>query len=106
MPSGPIGAQATIAVVITRPQGRVDRLSDPFLLELVGGISDAARERGCDFLVSHAAPSTSAEHSAPLATNRPDAVLFLGQRSRFPQLNNPPSEARRAGVGEGQLPET
>src|SRR3546814_8209968 len=48
MPSGPIGAQATIAVVITRPQGRVDRLSDPFLLELVGGIGDAARERGCD----------------------------------------------------------
>src|SRR3546814_2596791 len=92
MPSGPIGAQATIAVVITRPQGRVDRLSDPFLLELVGGIGDAASERGCDFLVSHVAPSTYDDLSALMATNRADGVIFLGQSSMFAEFNKLRSE--------------
>jgi DNA-binding LacI/PurR family transcriptional regulator len=48
MPAGPIGAEATIALVVPRPQGREGRLSDPFFLELLAGVGEAARERGCD----------------------------------------------------------
>jgi DNA-binding LacI/PurR family transcriptional regulator len=87
MPAGPIGAEATIALVMTRPQGRADKLTDPFLLELVGGIGDAARERGCDFLVSHVEPATYDDLSALMTTNRADGVIFLGQSSLFPEFN-------------------
>ncbi|KAF0110310.1 MAG: LacI family transcription regulator, partial [Hyphomonadaceae bacterium] len=47
-PSGPLGAEATIAIVIPQPQAREPKLSDPFVLELVAAIGEAARERGCD----------------------------------------------------------
>jgi DNA-binding LacI/PurR family transcriptional regulator len=50
MPTGPIGATGTVALVVPRPQGRESQLDDPFFLELVAGISDGARERGCDLL--------------------------------------------------------
>ncbi len=46
MPSGPTAAAATIAIVIPRPQGREWSLSDPFVLGLVAGIGEAARQRG------------------------------------------------------------
>lgn len=105
MPAGPIGAEATIAVVITRPQGRADRLSDPFILELVGGIGDAARERGCDFLVSHVAPATYDDLSALMTTNRADGVIFLGQSSLFPEFNRLAQEESRFVVWGAQLPE-
>ena len=42
MPAGPIGAQGTIALVVPRPQGREGRLSDPFFLELLAGVGEAA----------------------------------------------------------------
>ena len=57
MPAGPTTAAATVAIVVPRPQGREARLSDPFVLELVAGIGEAARQRGCDFVVSHVAPT-------------------------------------------------
>ena len=37
-----IGAQGTIALVTPRPQGREGRLSDPFFLELLAGVGEAA----------------------------------------------------------------
>lgn len=105
MPSGPIGAEATIAVVITRPQGRAERISDPFILELVGGIGDAARERGCDFLVSHVAPANYDDLSALMSTNRADGVIFLGQSSLFADFNRLANEESRFVVWGAQLPE-
>ena len=45
MPSGPVGAEGVIALVTPRPQGREGRLSDPFFLELLAGVGEAARER-------------------------------------------------------------
>ncbi len=48
MPSGPIGADATLAVVVPAPQARDSRVADPFFLELLAGIAEAARERNAD----------------------------------------------------------
>ena len=42
MPAGPIGAEGVIALVTPRPQGREGRLSDPFFLELLAGVGEAA----------------------------------------------------------------
>jgi DNA-binding LacI/PurR family transcriptional regulator len=96
MPSGPIGATGTIALVVPRPQGRESQLDDPFFLELVAGISDGARERGCDLLISHFAPTSFDDLSAAMTTSRADGVIFLGQSSLHHALNRlaSSSEAR------------
>src|SRR5262249_44212868 len=72
-------AEATIAIVVPRPQGREGRLSDPFFLELFAGVGEAARERGCDILVSNIAPVTFEDVSVAVTTSRADGVIFLGQ---------------------------
>ncbi len=87
MPAGPIGATGTIALVVPRPQGREGQLGDPFFLELLAGISDAARDRGCDLLVSHFAPTSFDDLSAAMTTSRADGVIFLGQSSLHHALN-------------------
>jgi len=79
MPAGPIGATGTIAIVVPRPHGRTAQLADPFYLDLLAGIGDAARERGCDVLVSHFAPVSYDDLVAAMTTSRADGVIFLGQ---------------------------
>jgi DNA-binding LacI/PurR family transcriptional regulator len=105
MPAGPIGATGTIALVVPRPQGRESQLDDPFFLELVAGISDAARERGCDLLVSHFAPTSFDDLSAAMTTSRADGVIFLGQSSLHHALNRLSSTEARFAVWGAQLPE-
>lgn len=86
-PAGSVGGSQTFALVIPAPSGREARLSDPFYLALAGGIGDAARERGCDFLVSHLAPSTGDELTHLLESSRADGIVFLGQSHLHDQLN-------------------
>jgi DNA-binding LacI/PurR family transcriptional regulator len=88
MPAGPIGARGTIVIVIPRPQGRHNRLSDPFSQELVAEIGDAARDRGCDFMVSHVAPAGLEDMRALMATNRADGIIFLGQSTLHRAFND------------------
>lgn len=106
MPAGPIGAAGTIALVVPRPQGREGQLDDPFFLELFAGISDAARDRGCDLLVSHFAPTSFDDLSAAMTTSRADGVIFLGQSSLHPALNLlAQSTDTRFAVWGAQLPD-
>lgn len=104
MPAGPTAAAATIAIVIPRPQGREPKLSDPFVLELVAGIGEAARTRGCDFVVSHVAPSGFEELSELMATIRMNGVIFLGQSSLHAQFNRLAQTETRFAVWGAQLP--
>ncbi|MDQ8756787.1 LacI family DNA-binding transcriptional regulator [Sphingosinicella sp. LHD-64] len=105
MPAGPIGANGTIAVVVPPPQGREGQLDDPFFLELFAGVSDAARERGCDLLVSHLLPASFADLSAAMTTSRADGVIFLGQSSLHHALNRLAESEGRFAVWGAQLPE-
>ncbi|TFI58487.1 LacI family transcriptional regulator [Sphingomonas parva] len=105
MPAGPIGATGTIALVVPRPQGREGQLDDPFFLELFAGISDAARDRGCDLLVSHFAPTSFEDLSAAMTTSRADGVIFLGQSSLHPAFNLLAQSGARFAVWGAQLPE-
>jgi DNA-binding LacI/PurR family transcriptional regulator len=106
MPAGPIGATGTIALVVPPPQGREALIDDPFFLELFAGISDAARARGCDLLVSHFAPASFDDLAAAMATSRADGVIFVGQSSLHLALNRlaAGSEARFA-VWGAELPD-
>lgn len=87
MPAGPIGADGVIALVTPRPQGREGRLSDPFFLELLAGVGEAARERGCDVIMSHFSPTNFEDLSAAMNTSRADGVIFLGQGALHQSLN-------------------
>ena len=77
----------TISVVIPPPQGRDTRLSDPFLLDLIGGIGDALKERGCDLLISHLTPTDLRNVAGLIGSGRTDALIFLGQSTLHSQLN-------------------
>lgn len=105
MPAGPIGATGTIALVVPRPQGREGQLGDPFFLELFAGISDAARDRGCDLVVSHFAPTSFDDLSAAMNTSRADGVIFLGQSSLHPAFNRLAETGARFAVWGAQLPD-
>ena len=105
MPAGPIGAQGTIALVVPRPQGREGRLSDPFFLELLAGVGEAARERGCDLLLSHISPANYDELSAALNTSRADGVIFLGQSSLHSAFNRLVDADHRFVVWGAELPD-
>lgn len=89
MPSGPIGADATIAVVVPPLQSRDTDGSDPFLFQLLASVSAAARERDCDVLLSHISPKNLDDLAAAMKTSRAEGVIFIGQsflRAEFNQL--------------------
>jgi DNA-binding LacI/PurR family transcriptional regulator len=104
MPSGPTAAAATVAIVIPPPHGRDVGLFDPFIMELVAGVGEAARGRGCDFVVSHLAPSGFQELSALMATNRASGAVFLGQSTLHAAFNRLAEHAKRFVVWGAQMP--
>lgn len=105
MPAGPIGAEATIALVVPRPQGREGRLSDPFFLELLAGVGEAARERGCDLLMSHLSPATYEDVAAAMTTSRAEGVIFLGQSTLHAAFNRLAETEPRFVVWGAELPD-
>jgi DNA-binding LacI/PurR family transcriptional regulator len=104
MPSGPTAAAATVAIVIPPPHGRDTGLFDPFVMELVAGVGEAARVRGCDFLVSHVSPSGFEELSALMATNRAAGAVFLGQSSLHAAFNRLAEQQTRFVVWGAEMP--
>ncbi|MEL7109382.1 MAG: LacI family DNA-binding transcriptional regulator [Pseudomonadota bacterium] len=105
MPAGPIGANATISIVVPRPQSREGRMADPFFFELLAGIGDAARERGCDILLSYIAPSSYDELATAMSTSRSDGVIFLGQSTLHEAFNRLSEVEDRFVVWGAALPE-
>jgi DNA-binding LacI/PurR family transcriptional regulator len=105
LPKGPIGATGTIALVVPRPQGRDTLLDDPFILELFAGVGDAARERGCDLVMSHFMPAGYQDLAAAMTTSRADGIIFLGQSSLHAAFNQLARTETRFAVWGAQLPD-
>jgi DNA-binding LacI/PurR family transcriptional regulator len=87
MPMSPIGAEGAITVVTPRVRGRPLPLSHPFFLELLASIGEAARDRGCDFTVSHLVPANYEDLVHATTTGRANGVIFLGQGTLHEELN-------------------
>lgn len=87
MPNGPIGAEATIAVIVPAPQARETRVADPFFLDLLAGIAEAARERNADLLVSHLTPRSAEDIDYAMSTSRATGMIFIGQSSLHHAFN-------------------
>ncbi|MEL7447254.1 MAG: LacI family DNA-binding transcriptional regulator [Pseudomonadota bacterium] len=88
MPNGPIGAEATIAVVVPAPQARETRVADPFFLELLAGIAEAARDRKVDLVMSHVSPRSAEDLEYATATNRATGTIYIGQSSLHNAFNS------------------
>ncbi|WP_300543636.1 LacI family DNA-binding transcriptional regulator [Maricaulis sp.] len=105
MPAGPIGAKATISIVVPHPQGRGARLSDPFFFELLAGVGDAARERDCDVHISHVAPASYEDLQMAVTTHRAEGVIFVGQSTLHGAFNKLAETEKRFVVWGAELPE-
>jgi DNA-binding LacI/PurR family transcriptional regulator len=105
MPAGPVGADATLAVVVPHPQGRDSKLSDPFFFELLSSIGEATRERGGDLIISHLAPRNYDELVYALETGRSDGVIFVGQSELHSEFNRLAEHEQRFVVWGAQLPD-
>jgi len=88
MPASPIGAEGAVTVVTPRVRGRPLPLSHPFFLELLASIGEAARDRGCDFTVSHLVPANYEDLAHATTTGRANGVIFLGQGTLHDELNH------------------
>lgn len=87
MPAILSGATASIAIVIPMQPDREGRTADPFFLELIAGVSRAAREVNCDIIVSHLAPKNFDDLSSLISTNRSSGIIFLGQSFLHDRFN-------------------
>ncbi|WP_086616636.1 LacI family DNA-binding transcriptional regulator [Erythrobacter tepidarius] len=105
MPAGPSGADATIAVVVPAPQARESRVADPFFLELLAGIAEAARERNADLLVSHLTPRAGSDLDYAMATSRATGVIFIGQSSLHHAFNALAARDNRFVVWGAEFPD-
>lgn len=94
----------TIAVIISPPQGRDSRISDPFLLDLIGGIADALREKNADLLISHIMPTDYDGIIGSLGSGRTDGMIFLGQSTLHDHLNALARQSTPFVVWGAQLP--
>lgn len=97
--------QPTIAIVVPQPQGREGWLSDPFFLELFAGVGEAARQRDCDFTVSHVSPVDFDDLRALMASQRAEGVIFLGQADLHAALNRLADTDHRFAVWGAELPD-
>lgn len=104
MPALLSGASSTIAIVIPTPLGRRGSLDDPFYMELIGGIGEAAREADCDILISHVAPKNFDDLSELMSSSRAEGVIFLGQSFLHERFNRLIEQQHRFVVWGASLP--
>jgi DNA-binding LacI/PurR family transcriptional regulator len=104
MPASPIGAEGSITVVTPRVRGRPLPLSHPFFLELLASIGEAARDRGCDFTVSHLTPANYEDLVHATTTGRASGVIFLGQGTLHDEFNRLAATDSRFVVWGAQFP--
>lgn len=104
MPAILSGAGARIVIVIPMHTGRDAKTSDPFYLELIGGVAESAREIKCDIAISHVAPQTYEDLSHLVATNRADGIIFLGQSFLHDRFNRLAEDGGRFIVWGADLP--
>lgn len=84
----------TIAVVLDFGSHRSGRIADPFIFELLAGVSEALSVRNQDLLLSPPSLSDAKSYGDLLAARAADGFLFLGQGDREPLLR----ELVRAGL--------
>jgi len=81
------GLTRTIAVVIPLEHASKQRLSDPFFLEMLGGIADELAARGYSMLLSKTTQDPREWITNIVASRRVDGVIVIGQSLHHAHLN-------------------
>lgn len=76
----------TVAVVLDFGSHRAGRIADPFIFELLAGVSEALSVRNQDLLLSPPALSDAQSCIDLLSGRAADGLIFLGQGGREPML--------------------
>ena len=104
MPAILSGATATIAIAIPSPLGKTDIPTDPFIMELIGGVGEEAREAECDIVISHVTPKNFDDLSGIVESSRAEGVIFLGQSFLHERFNRLAQTQSRFIVWGAELP--
>ena len=81
------GLTRTIAVVIPLEHASKQRLSDPFFLEMLGGIADELTARGYSMLLSKTTQDPRDWITGMVSSRRVDGVIVIGQSLHHAHLN-------------------
>jgi DNA-binding LacI/PurR family transcriptional regulator len=81
------GLTRTIAVVIPLEHASKQRLSDPFFLEMLGGIADELSARGYSMLLSKTTQDPREWIIGMVGSRRVDGVIVIGQSLHHAHLN-------------------
>ena len=76
----------TVAVVLDFGSHRAGRIADPFIFELLAGVSEALSVRHQDLLLSPPGLSDGKSYLDLLSSRAADGFIFLGQGARAPLL--------------------
>lgn len=76
----------TVAVVLDFGSHRSGRIADPFIFELLAGVSEALSVRDQDLLLSPPSLTDAKSYADLLSARAADGFIFLGQGDRQPML--------------------
>jgi DNA-binding LacI/PurR family transcriptional regulator len=76
----------TVAVILDFGSHRQGRIADPFIFELLAGVSEALAVRNQDLLLSPANLSDARSYADLVSARATDGFIFLGQGNREPLL--------------------
>ena len=78
---------SVISVVFMLDIESKQHMSDPFFLDMLGGIADALAEHDYDLLLAHAPIADVSELEESRVIKQADGVIFIGQGEQHAQLN-------------------
>lgn len=93
----------TLGIVVPIDPARGQTISDPFYLEMVGAISNAAAKRDYDLLLTIPQSDEKIAENRLLGSGKVDGLIVIGQAGRAERLNALASNTDRVVVWGGQL---
>lgn len=84
----------TVAVVLDFGSFRGGRIADPFIFELLAGVSESLSVRNLDLLLSPPVSQNARDYQDQISARMVDGFIFLGQGERDPMLR----QLAKAGV--------
>lgn len=93
----------TLGIVVPIDPARGQTISDPFYLEMVGAISNAAAKRDYDLLLTIPQSDEKVAENRLLRSGKVDGLIVIGQAGRAERLNALASNTDRVVVWGGRL---
>ena len=96
---------SVIAVVFMLDIESEQHMSDPFFLDMLGGIADALAEHDYDLLLAHAPIKNVLDLQDSRVMRQSDGIIFVGQGKQHEQLNRLAQEDNRIVVWGYPVPD-